>query len=153
MVDEQLTRAARALARLAMRLFPVLPAALCAAIGLAADPSVAWADSPVVLEGADAEMRKAILDLLPDRDEPTTLFEAERIGEEAAARALVWLRSEGYYGATVTPEASEQPVRSRLVIAPGPRFTFAAPQLTYDGAAPDAATDALVRQALSTVQA
>ena len=152
-VDEALTRAARALARLAMRFLPVLPAAIFAAIGLVADPSQAWADSPVVIEGTDAEMRKAILDLLPNRDQPTTLFEAERIAEEAAARALVWLRSEGYYAATATPDASEEPARARLVIAPGPRFTFTAPELRYDGEAPDAATDALARQALSAVQA
>ncbi|MGH6952477.1 MAG: autotransporter assembly complex protein TamA, partial [Vitreimonas sp.] len=121
-----------------MRLFPVLPAALCAAIGLAADPPAAWADSPVVIDGADEDMRKAIRNLLPDRDTPTTLFEAERVAEEAAARALVWLRSEGYYGATVTPEVTEEPAQARLVIDPGARFHFAAPQLTYDGAPPDA---------------
>jgi translocation and assembly module TamA len=136
-----------------MRLIPVLPAALCAVIGLAAGPPAAWADSPVVIEGADEDMREAILDLLPDRDDPTTLFEAERIAEEAAARAIVWLRSEGYYGATVTPEASEEPARARLTIAPGPRFSFAAPSLTYldDPPAPDADGD--VRDAIAAVQA
>lgn len=127
MVDETLTAAARALwvrfHRLAMRLLPVLPAALFAALG----PPAAWADSPVVLEGADHDTREAILDLLPDRDPPESLFDAERIAEEAAARALVWLRSEGYYGATVTPQASETPPVARLVIAPGPRFSFAPP--------------------------
>lgn len=153
MVDEALTAAARALARFAMRLFPVLPAAFFAAIGLAAAPSLAWADSPVVLEGADEETREAILDLLPDRDRPTTLFEAERIAEEAAARALVWLRSEGYYGATVTPEASEQPAMARLIIAPGPRFRFGEPNVSYvTTAAPDVATVAEARRAIELVQ-
>lgn len=112
-----------------MRLVPVLPAALCVAIGMPAMTAPAWADSPVILDGADEDSRRAILDLLPDRDEPTTLFEAERIGEEAAARALAWLRSEGYYAATVTPEASEDPPAARLVIDLGPRFRFEAPEV------------------------
>ncbi|MEZ5994347.1 MAG: BamA/TamA family outer membrane protein [Hyphomonadaceae bacterium] len=117
--------------------FP-LPAALCAAIGLPFAAPAAWADSPVVIEGADKEARQAILDLLPDREAPDSLFDAERIAEEAAARALAWLRSEGYYGATVTPEASDEPPAARLVIALGPRFTFEAPEIVYAGAAPEA---------------
>jgi translocation and assembly module TamA len=152
MVDEALTAGARALLQLAMRLFPVLPAALCAALGLAAAPAAAWADSPVVIDGADEDMREAILDLLPDRDAPATLFEAERIAEEAASRALVWLRSEGYYGAAVTPEASEEPARARLIIAPGPRFRFTAPTLTFAGDAPAADADAAARHAIAGVE-
>jgi len=38
--------------RLAMRRLPILPAALCAAIGLPA-AAPAWAESPVVIEGPD----------------------------------------------------------------------------------------------------
>ncbi len=72
--------------RLAMRRLPILPAALCAAIGLPA-VTPAWADSPVVIDGADHESRRAVLDLLPDREPPESLFDAERIAEEAAARA------------------------------------------------------------------
>jgi hypothetical protein len=128
MVDDALTGAARAFAKLAMRRFSVLPAAFFAALGYGAGAAPAWADSPVVLEGADEHMRKAILDLLPDRDRPTSLFEAERIAEEAAARATAWLRSEGYYAATVTPEASDNPVSARLVIAPGQPLRLTAPQ-------------------------
>lgn len=135
-----------------MRLFPLFPAALCAAIGLGADPPAAWAESPVVIDGTDNDMRAAIRDLLPDRDEPTTLFEAERIAEEAAARARVWLRSEGYYAATVTPEATEEPARARLVIAPGPRFSFAAPQLTYLDAPPEADADRAARDVVAQVR-
>ncbi len=112
MVYEVLTAALRAsltrFLRLAMHRLPILPAALCAAIGLPM-AAPAWADSPVVVEGPDHDTRRAILDLLPDREAPESLFDAERIAEEAAQRALVWLRSEGYYGATVTPEASENP--------------------------------------------
>ncbi|HEX8899687.1 autotransporter assembly complex protein TamA [Vitreimonas sp.] len=136
-----------------MRLFPVLPAALAAVIGFAADAPPAWADSPVIMEGADEETREAILNLLPDRETPTSLFEAERIAEEAASRARAWLRSEGYYAAIVTPEANEEPVSARLVIAPGPRFRFEAPQITFIGASPDQASAEAARTALEPVQA
>jgi translocation and assembly module TamA len=141
MVDEALTGAARAWAakvlRLAMRFFPVLPAALCAAISLPAAAPAAWADTPVTIEGLDQDTNRAVLDLLPDREAPTSLFDAERIAEEAAARALAWLRSEGYYGATVTSEASDEPPAARLIIEPGPRFLFDAPRIVYEGAPPD----------------
>lgn len=136
-----------------MRLLPLLPAALAAAIGIGAGMPSAWADSPVVLEGADEDTRKAILDLLPDRDRPTTLFEAERISEEAAARAIAWLRSEGYYAATVTPEATETPVSARLIIAPGARFRFAEPQLSFTGETPDGEAIATAHQAIGAVRA
>lgn len=152
MVDKALTVALRALARLAMRIFPVLPAALCVAIGMPAVTAPAWADSPVILDGADEDSRRAILDLLPDRDEPTTLFEAERIAEEAAARALAWLRSEGYYAATVTPEASEEPPAARLIIDLGRRFTFEAPELIFTGEAPEPHADYSVARALNEVE-
>lgn len=152
MVDNPLTGAARAWAKLAMRLFPVLPAAFAAAIGLAADPPLAWADSPVLLEGADEEAREAILDLLPDRDPPQSLFDAERLAEEAAARATAWLRSEGYYAAEVRPEARDDPPSARLVIAPGPRFRFAAPELEFAAAAPNPDGTRAATQALRVIE-
>ncbi|MCR6644755.1 MAG: BamA/TamA family outer membrane protein [Terricaulis sp.] len=121
-----------------MRLVPLLPAAFLAGLGAAA-PDVAWADSPVVIEGLDEDNRRAVLDLLPDRDAPASLFDAERIAEEAAERAMAWLRSEGYYSATVTPEANDEPPSARLIIAPGPRFRFAPPKITLLDAAPTSA--------------
>ncbi|MBC7769972.1 MAG: hypothetical protein H7124_14415, partial [Phycisphaerales bacterium] len=133
-----------------MRLLPILPAAVAAAISLAA-PGAALADSPVVIDGGDDDMRDTLHELLPDRDAPTSLFDAERIGEEAAGRAMVWLRSEGYYGAIVTPEATEAPPVARLVIEPGPRFSFAASQLEYAGSAPDAGTALQAQRALAIV--
>jgi translocation and assembly module TamA len=127
--------------------------ALCAALGLVNGMAPAWARSPVVIEGADEATRRAILDLLPDRDRPATQFEAERIAEEAAARATAWLRSEGYYAAQVTPQTSDNPVSARLVIAPGRRFRFDAPQLSFDGAAPDDAARSAASDALQAVRA
>jgi translocation and assembly module TamA len=155
MVDEALTATLRAslvrFLRLAMRHLPILPAALCAAIGLPA-VAPAWAESPVVIDGADHDTRRAILELLPDRDAPESLFDAERIGEEAATRALAWLRSEGYYGATVTPEASEDPPSARLVIELGPRFTFDTPQISYVAEAPNAEASHAADEAIATVR-
>lgn len=132
----------------------VLPsAALCAALGLVAGAAPAWARTPVAIEGADEDTRKAILDLLPDRDRPTSLFDAERIAEEAAARAIAWLRSEGYYDAVVTPKASENPISARLEITPGQRYRFNAPQLSFDGGAPNDEAHAAMTQALRAVRA
>jgi translocation and assembly module TamA len=135
-----------------MRLLPILPAACAAALGGAA-VQPAWADTPVVIEGADEAAREAILDLLPDRDRPESLFDAERIAEEAANRANAWLRSEGYYAAAVTPEASDSPPVARLLIAPGARFRFAAPTLVFDGGAPDSDAEIAVHAALEPVRA
>jgi len=132
----------------------VLPsAALCAALGLVAGAEPAWARSPVAIEGADENTRRAILDLLPDRDTPTSLFDAERIAEEAAARATAWLRSEGYYDAVVTPQASENPISARLEITPGQRYRFNAPQLSFDGDAPNDQAHAAMQEALRAVRA
>jgi translocation and assembly module TamA len=138
-----------------MRSLTALPAALAAALGLvaAAAPGEADARSPVIIDGADKEAREAILDLLPDRDAPTTLFEAERIAEEAASRAMAWLRSEGYYAAEVAPEAEENPPAARLRIAPGVRFRFADPQLTFDEDEPDAAAAEAANNAVRRVTA
>lgn len=134
-----------------MRRLPILPVALCAAIGLPA-VTPAWADSPVVIDGADHDSRRAILELLPDRDAPESLFDAERIAEEAAARALAWLRSEGYYSATVTPQATDNPPSARLIIELGARFTFADPQISYEAEAPSAEASHAADEAIATVR-
>ncbi|MBS0384350.1 MAG: BamA/TamA family outer membrane protein [Proteobacteria bacterium] len=132
----------------------VLPsAALCAALGLVAGGEPAWARSPVSIEGPDEATRKAILDLLPDRDRPSSLFDAERIAEEAAARASAWLRSEGYYDAVVAPRASESPISARLEITLGQRYRFNAPQLSFDGDAPNGEAHNAVEEALRSVRA
>lgn len=136
-----------------MRAVPLAPAALVAVLALTAAPISASADSPVVIEGVDEDMRDAITRLLPNRDRPSSLFDAERIAEEAAERATVWLRSEGYYGATVTPEAREEPVEARILIEPGPRFSFDAPQVAFTGAAPDPETARAVEEAIAAVNA
>src|SRR6185295_1256583 len=70
----------------------------------------------------------------------------------AQSRALVWLRSEGYYEAEVTPETRENPVSAHLLVAPGPRFSFNAPQVNYLGAAPSAHAAGAVSEAIAGVR-
>ncbi len=128
-----------------MRAFSNTSAAACAAVGLAmaAGPEHACAETPVAVEGADDSARDAIKALLPDRDAPTTLFDAERLSEEAAARALAWLRSEGYYEGAAEPDAEENPVRARVRVTLGPRFQFSGASIAYD--APEPAPEAIGR--------
>lgn len=121
-------------------------ALLCATAGLLSPAPLAFAQTPITIDGPDDQTRRAILDILPDRERPASLFDAERIAEEAAARARTWLRSEGYYAATITPDVRDEPPLARLIIEPGVRFRFDAPLLSFDGAPPDEITrEAAVR--------
>ncbi len=124
-------------------------ALLCATACLVGPTPSAFAQTPVTIDGPDEQTRKAILDILPDRELPASLFDAERIAEEAAARARTWLRSEGYYAATITPDVRDEPPIARLIIEPGPLFRFDAPLLSFDGAPPDEATREAVVLALN----
>ncbi|MDX2235854.1 MAG: BamA/TamA family outer membrane protein [Hyphomonadaceae bacterium] len=133
-----------------MRFSPILLAAPAAALAWALAVGALDAASPVAIEGVGGEIRQGIERALPERDAPQSLFDAERLAEEAAERATRWLRAEGWYAAEVTPEAEEEPPVARVRIAPGERFTFAAPTLTFSGATPedryvDIARDALAR--------
>lgn len=110
------------------------PPALCAALAAAAP---AWADNPVEIEGVGETLTEHIATILPDREPPDSLFQAERLAEEAAGRARAYLRSEGYYEATVAA-AAEEPPRARVVIELGERYLFAPPTYAFDGAAPAA---------------
>lgn len=123
-------------------------AAAGAALAVAAAPATAHAESPVALEGADERTREAIAELLPDRDPPETLFEAERLAEEAAARATAWFRAEGYYQAEVEPEAQADPPLARLRLTPGRRFALGGATIGYDDPAPVETAQAAVTEAI-----
>jgi translocation and assembly module TamA len=123
-----------------------LPAA---ALAWALTVSGLEAASPVEIEGVSSEVRKDIERALPDRDAPQSLFDAERLAEEAAERATRWLRAEGWYAAEVTPEAEEDPVVARVRVTPGARFVLAAPTLAFDGATPDETAATAARTAVS----
>lgn len=120
----------------------LLPAA---ALAWAATAGPLHAANPVEIEGVDDDTKNALERVLPDREKPQSLFDAERLAEEAAERARSFMRSEGWYAATVTPSAQETPARATVRIEPGPRFAFLAPEIRVEGAL-DAASDAAVRK-------
>ncbi|MBI1187059.1 MAG: BamA/TamA family outer membrane protein [Alphaproteobacteria bacterium] len=94
-------------------------------------------------------MAEAIADVLPDREAPDSLFDAERLAEEAAGLADAYLRSEGYYAATITPVADDD--GASLRIEPGRRFVFAAPSVAFDGDPPEPAAATALREDLGLV--
>ncbi len=120
---------------------------------LQAAPARAQEPNPVSIEGVDSAMARAISMTLPARTAPQTVFDAESMAEEAAARAETWLRSEGYYGAVVRAIGEESPPRARIQITPGARFTFAEPVLHFSGAAPDEHALAVTKTALAPAKA
>jgi translocation and assembly module TamA len=124
--------------------------ASCAALVCALPLAQAHAQqgSPVALEGADQPTLKAIAALLPARDKPQTLFDAESLADEAAAIAENWMRSEGYYAGVAQSIGEEEPPQARVKLTLGKRFVLAAPDLEFTAPAPavdavDAARDAL----------
>jgi translocation and assembly module TamA len=131
----------------------VLPAATLAnLLAWASTADVAHAASPVVIDGLDDDTKDALERVLPDREAPQSLFDAERLAEEAAERARAFMRSEGWYAATVEPSAEDAPPRARVRIAPGARFAFATPDIVYEGAIDDASA-AAARKELASVAA
>ncbi len=126
--------------------------ALAAAVFAPLAPAYAQ-DTPVVLEGATEDVREAVRATLPDRERPATLFDAERLAEEAAESALAWLRAEGYYSGRAEPIAEDEPPRARVRLELGARFTFADPAVEFDGPPPDPGADAALRRALAPVRA
>ena len=68
----------------------------------------------VVIDGADHDTRRAILELLPDRDAPESLFDAERIAEGKRRRAL-W-RNCARRGITAQPSRRKR-ATTRLQLA------------------------------------
>lgn len=135
-----------------MRFSPLLLALPAAVLAWALAAGAPEAASPVRVEGVGGEVRDEIERALPERDTPQSLFDAERLAEEAAERARRWLRAEGWYAATVTPEAEEDPLVARVRVSPGERFVFAAPTLAFAGAAPDAEAAAAAQKALARVE-
>ncbi|KAF0182640.1 MAG: BamA/TamA family outer membrane protein [Hyphomonadaceae bacterium] len=129
-----------------MRFSPAALALPAAALAWAVSASPVAAATPVKVEGVDDDTRDAIRRVLPDREEPQSLFDAERLAEEAAQRARAFLRSEGWYAATVEPVAEETPPRALVRITPGARFAFAAPLVTFEGGIDEVSTAAVRKE-------
>ncbi len=126
---------------------------LSALVASFAAPAFAQGQTPVAITGAPAPLAEAIGAVLAPREPPETAFQAERLAAEAAERAGLFLRSQGYYQAQVTPEAEEDPPTARIMVITGPQFTFVAPILAFEGEAPETSGVAEAREALSRVSA
>ncbi|MGE0827960.1 MAG: autotransporter assembly complex family protein [Hyphomonadaceae bacterium] len=128
-----------------------LPAICLAALVPAAS---AWAENPVEIQGIEGDLRESLEDALPARERPDSLFQAERLADEAAARARAFLRAEGYYAATVTTGADETP-RAWILISPGPRFVFAPAENVFEAEPPveDASAAVIARQSMIRAEA
>ena len=135
-----------------MRFSPVLLAIPAAALAWALAAGALDAKSPVAIEGVSKEVREDIERVLPDREPPQSLFDAERLSEEAAERARTWLRAEGWYAAEVAPQATETPLAARVRIDAGVRFAFMPPELTFEGALPDEASAVAARAPLGRLR-
>jgi translocation and assembly module TamA len=116
-----------------------------------APPVHAQDRSPVVILGAEGRLSEAIAEILPPREAPQTLFQAERVSREAADQAAALLRSEGYYQATVTAEPREEPPIARIAVSPGPRFVLESAALVFEGEPPDPDSAEAARGALSAL--
>ncbi|MGE3301628.1 MAG: autotransporter assembly complex family protein [Hyphomonadaceae bacterium] len=104
------------------------------------------------LEGADNSILKAIAQTLPERERPATLFDAERLAEEAAGRAEAWMRSEGYYEGVADAVGEDNPPVARVKITLGQRFAFAPPVIIFESAQPDAEAAKAAGEALALVK-
>ena len=111
-------------------------AALLAQLG----PDGARAETPKASLQGDmpGKLRAALAEAIGYTDQPIdNRFEARRRAREAASDALAVLRSEGYYGAEVTPEVGEGDTPQPAVrVVPNRRFVIADPQIAWTGEAP-----------------
>lgn len=120
----------------------VYAVAASAALLTQTGPAPARAETPKAsLEGdLPARLRAAIAEAIGQTDHPIdNRFEARRRAREAASDAVAVLRSEGYYGAEVTPEVGEGDTPQPVVqVQPNRRFVIEDPQIAWSGEAPPA---------------
>jgi len=111
----------------------------------------AHADPTALIRGdMPDELRAQLVQAVGDSDGPAgNRFEARRRARSAAEDATALLRSEGYYQAIVEDEVEgdETPV-AIVVVVPGPRFSLAAPTVTWTDEVPSPEIDAAARGAL-----
>ncbi len=117
-----------------------LAAAAGAATGVLTAAFATWAVEPKAhIQGvADNRLRQEIERAIGTaKNPPQSRFEARRRAVAAADDVASVLRSEGYYEAVVEPDVGEgdQPV-SVVRVTPGPRFTFADPEVSWVGEPP-----------------
>lgn len=102
--------------------------------------SPALADEPRArLEGVeDRRLAELIRDAIGRvREPPASRLDARRRATEAAERAILVLRSEGFYQAALEPTVSEgDPPQAILTVEPGRRFVIGSQAVVWDGAQP-----------------
>jgi translocation and assembly module TamA len=81
---------------------------------------------------------------------PTSRIEARRRAREAADKAVLVLRSEGYYDYAVSSDIGEGEAPEAFVtVTPGPRSKLSTLDIEWTGSAPDPATEAAARKAMA----
>lgn len=105
-----------------------------------AQPAFAQAGR-VSIEGMPASFNDELRRLLREESNPTTLFEARRQADRAAAIVSRLLESEGYYQAEVEPHAEGVETFTRGVrVTTGPLFVYTSTRIEYLGSEPDEIT-------------
>ena len=105
---------------------------LTASVSLAAQPRAA-------VQGVeDRRLREEIEQAVGDeKTAPESRIEARRRARQAADSAEALLRSEGFYDYTIEPDIGEGDTPNAVVnITVGPRSTFAAPKIEWQGPTP-----------------
>ena len=132
---------------------PVAAVASWAICLVALTPTLALAAEPKAQVQGDmdhalrAEIQRAVG---VSKSRPESRVDARRRAREAGESAISVLRSEGYYDYVVEPDVGEGDAPDPIVkIAPGPRSVLAKTEVVWDGAPPDAATQAAATQVLA----
>lgn len=122
----------------------VLALSTLAAFTTLAGPVLAETPKAAVQGIADAELREQIERAVGQaKSTPQTRFEARRRARDAAEDAIAALRTQGYYDYEVQPDVVDrdeddrgEPPTAVLIIKPGPRSRFAAPDIEWIGKEP-----------------
>ena len=125
-------------------------ACVCAASGPVAIAAQTEAPKADVRGVGDRALRAEILQAVGRAAPPASRIEARRRAREAAETAISVLRSEGYYDYQVDSDIGEGDAPQPFVtVAAGPRTKISAPVIAWIGDAPDAATIAAARKAMT----
>jgi translocation and assembly module TamA len=117
---------------------------MSALVALAAGAARAAAPRAEVRGVDDKALRTLIVQAIGEAPaRPASRLEARRRANEAGEKAIVVLRSQGYYDYDVVPDIGEGDAPDAVVtITPGPVSKIAAPSITWVGPEPDAETRA-----------
>ncbi len=115
-----------------------LAAVLFAAAAAIAGPALADEPRAAIQGVQDKGLLQAIERYIgTSKRPPHSRIDARQRAQNAAADAVVVLRSEGYYDYTVGPDVGQGDKPSPVLrIDPGPRYTISGPLIAWTGAAP-----------------